>query len=159
MACSSIFRFIIYHRRCCIQGWSIFFEKDSWLAWMPRAVWWADVLEHKWFLCFIFNTPCSIHPFPPFTQLPLTVNVFLSLRSLVVSYLFLASFLWNYSFYFHLCFLSLFQIITQFPFPFSLVLTGCKGVFVVLFNREWGLDLLEGTRTEVYFGQTAGPRH
>lgn len=37
-----------------------FFEKDSWLAWMPRAVWWADVLEHEWCLCFIFN-PLLIH--------------------------------------------------------------------------------------------------
>lgn len=71
---------LLYRRRCCIWGWSVFFEKDSWLAWMPRAVWWADVLEHEWFLCFIFNTPCFTYLFPPFTLSPLALLVLLPRR-------------------------------------------------------------------------------
>lgn len=59
--CCGIFRFIIYHRCCHIGGWFICLKKDSWLAWMPGAVWWADMLQHKWFLCFIFNIPCATH--------------------------------------------------------------------------------------------------
>lgn len=96
MACNSSFRFIIYHWRCCIRGWSIFFEKDSWMAWMPRAVWWADVLEHEWFLCFIFNTPCSTHPFPPFYSVTSCSSCFS-----VSSLLFLSCCQWSFlSFYF-----------------------------------------------------------
>lgn len=139
MACSSIFRFIIYHRRCCIRGWSVFLEKDSWLAWMPRAVWRADVLEHKWFLCFIFNTPCSTHPFPPFTLSPLTVPVFLPplCCSLLLSIIFSQL---PFLFVIIPLFISsisgtLSQILTQFPVPFCFVLTGRDGVFVVLFKQ------------------------
>lgn len=123
MACSSIFRFIIYHRRCCIRGWSVFLEKDSWLAWMPRAVWRADVLEHKWFLCFIFNTPCSTHPFPPITLSPLSVHVFFCLFSfslsypLVVNYLF---FVCNYLFIFIFNFVNTFSDSHSISFPIFL---------------------------------------
>lgn len=60
-ACCGIFRFIIYHRCCHIGAWFVCFKKGSWLPWMPGAVWGADMLEHKWFLCFIFNIPCTAH--------------------------------------------------------------------------------------------------
>lgn len=59
--CCGIFRFILYHRCYHIGGWFVCLKKDSWLAWMPGAVWWADMLQHKWFLCFIFNIPCATH--------------------------------------------------------------------------------------------------
>lgn len=29
MACNSIFRFIIYHRHCCIRGWSVFSKRTA----------------------------------------------------------------------------------------------------------------------------------
>lgn len=82
--------------------------------------------------------------------------------------LFVSFFLWNYPinvvvFHEHIyIFLLIFILI------FFFVLTGCDGVFAALVKRFFffslsvfvgrGLDLLEGTWREVYFGQTAGTR-
>lgn len=118
------------------------------------------------FVLFLTLPALLIH-FPPLLCHLLAFMFFcLSLLfSPVDNYLFLASFfLCNYPFTLQLSIPSS-QILTQFPFPFPFVVTTCvcclvQQIFFLSFCVfvERGLDLLKGTRREVCFGQTAGPR-
>lgn len=129
------------------------------MAWMPRAVWWADVLEHEWFLCFIFITPCSPHPFPHFypdTSYSFLVSPVPSLLfALVVSYHLFKFFLHcNYLRVFNLCFLVPFLYLVSCPILFPFVLTGYDVAFVLiascfsllLFLSSEGWICWQGTR-------------
>lgn len=86
------------------------FRKGQLAGMNAQSSGWADVLEHKWFLCYIFNTPCSTHPFPLFTHLLLAMFFSASalFQSNVVNYLVWGSILiCNYLFIFFYAFVFL----------------------------------------------------
>lgn len=140
MDCNGIFRFIIYHR------WAILFQRDSWLAWMPRAVWWADVLEHELFLCFIFNS-LLIH-FSLFTPSPLCfICLALACRLPLPSFLFFGVFLTAYSDLKSICLPLLF-------FSFLSLLKDFFFLFIFLFLFEHILALLAKCKWVVEFNET-----
>ena len=127
-----------------------FFQKDSWLAWMPRALWRADVLEHEWFLCFIFNT----------THFPLILNHFCRSRLCCFCLFELCSLGF---FFLFIIILSLVDFeLTQFPFPlfllilldwFRLLFYSAHFFSNFLFFKQ-RLYLLEGHKGEVFLLDT-----
>lgn len=174
MACCSIFRFIIYHRHCCIQGWSVYFEKDSWLAWMPRAVdertCWSTSDS---FVIFLTLPALLIHFLFLLTSYwPCFFSASALFQSNVVNYLVWGSILicnYLFIFFYAFVFLNYFSNSHSIYFLFLFVCFYSDGAFV-WFDRvwgflgffllffEWGSDLRVRTQGEVYFGLTVGPR-